>query len=109
MHLKMILLHNHPSGNLFPSKEDCGITDRLLRLSELLGIPIVDHIIVGGHNREYFSFHEHCLIENPVIKYASCCEDISMDRFGKVENPDKKTENCGEEKQKAVKKRGKAR
>ena len=106
---KMIPIHNHPSGNLFPSKEDCGITDRLLRLSGLLGIPIVDHIIVGGDNRKYFSFHEHCLIENPVIKYASCCEDISMDRFGKVENLEKKTENCGEEKQKAVKKRGKAR
>lgn len=106
---KMILLHNHPSGNLFPSKEDCGMTDRLLRLSELLGIPIVDHIIVGGDNREYFSFREHCLIENPAIKYASCCEDISVDRFGKVENSEEKTESCAEEKQKAVKKRGKAR
>lgn len=80
---KMILIHNHPSGNLFSSKEDCGITDRLLRLWGLLGIPIVDHIIVGGDNRKYFSFHEHCLIENPVIKYASCCEDISMDRLGR--------------------------
>jgi len=106
---KMILLHNHPSGNLFPSKEDCGMTDRLLRLSELLGIPIVDHIIVGGGNRKYFSFREHCLIENPAIKYASCCKDISVDRFGKVENPKEKTESCTEEKQKAVKKRGKAR
>ncbi len=106
---KMIVLHNHPSGNLFPSKEDCSMTDRLLHLSKLLGIPVVDHIIVGGDNREYFSFREHCLINNPVIKYASCCEDISMDRFEKVEKPKEKTENCVEEKKKTVKKRGKAR
>ena len=39
----MILLHSHPSGNLKPSKEDTVITDRMLKLSELLGIPLVDH------------------------------------------------------------------
>ena len=106
---KIMILHNHPSGSLSPSKEDCNMTDRLLRLSDLLGIPVVDHIIVGGDNREYFSFREHCLMKNPVIKYASYCEDIHADRFGKVENSDGKTQSCGEGKQKAVKKRGKAR
>lgn len=103
------MLWQEKSVSSLENKEDCGMTDRLLRLSELLGIPIVDHIIVGGDNREYFSFREHCLIKNPAIKYASCCEDISVDRFGKVENPEEKTENFGEEKQKVVKKRGKAR
>lgn len=53
---KIMVLHSHPSGNLSPSKEDCNMTDRLLRVADLLGIPIVDHIIVGGDNKEYFSF-----------------------------------------------------
>ena len=54
----MILLHSHPSGNLNPSREDTVMTDRMLKLSELLGIPLVDHIIVGGKNDSYFSFKE---------------------------------------------------
>ena len=59
----MILLHSHPSGNLKPSKEDTVITDRMLKLSELLGIPLVDHIIVGGKNDSYFSFKEKNILE----------------------------------------------
>lgn len=59
----MILLHSHPSGNLKPSKEDIVITDRMLKLSELLGIPLVDHIIVGGKNDSYFSFKEKNILE----------------------------------------------
>ncbi|MFR4145022.1 MAG: JAB domain-containing protein [Mediterraneibacter gnavus] len=52
----MILIHNHPSGNLEPSKWDTMLTDRMLKLGELIGIPVVDHIIVGGENKECFSF-----------------------------------------------------
>lgn len=44
----MMLLHNHPSGRLEPSKEDTMMTDRLLKLSVLLGIPLIDHVIVEG-------------------------------------------------------------
>ena len=59
----MILLHSHPSGNLKPSKEDTIITDRMLKLSEILGIPLVDHIIVGGKNDSYFSFKEKQILD----------------------------------------------
>ncbi|MBO5033747.1 MAG: JAB domain-containing protein [Lachnospiraceae bacterium] len=63
----MILLHNHPSGRLEPSKEDTIMTDRLLKLSVLLGIPLKDHVIVGGDNSRYFSFKEKEMLDMPKI------------------------------------------
>ncbi len=44
----MMLIHCHPSGNIFPSKADTMMTDRMNKLCELIGIPLLDHIIVGG-------------------------------------------------------------
>ena len=41
----VILAHNHPSGNLAPSKEDLQITQQLKEAGETLGIPVLDHII----------------------------------------------------------------
>lgn len=43
----IILTHNHPSGNPTPSKEDIGITKRLVECGELLGIKVLDHIVTG--------------------------------------------------------------
>lgn len=57
--------HFHPSGNLHPSKEDAMLTDRMIKLCGLLGIPLLDHIIVGGDNSQYFSFKEKGLLSNP--------------------------------------------
>jgi DNA repair protein RadC len=50
----VIFLHNHPSGDPLPSAEDRQITGRLREAGELLGIPMLDHVIVGGE--EYYSF-----------------------------------------------------
>lgn len=52
----MMLIHNHPSGYLIPSKMDVQITDRMIQLCDLVNIPLLDHIIVGGDKEEYFSF-----------------------------------------------------
>ncbi len=49
---KMILVHNHPSGDTTPSKADFNITDRIYEASELLGIQFLDHIIIGGSQYE---------------------------------------------------------
>lgn len=57
---KMILLHNHPSGNAQPSKEDKNVTKRLKECGELIGIEIIDHIIIG--DGIYFSFKENLMI-----------------------------------------------
>lgn len=43
----MILIHNHPSGDPTPSREDIQVTERLYESGKLLGIDILDHIIIG--------------------------------------------------------------
>ncbi len=49
----VIFAHNHPSGDPTPSSEDRRITERLRRAGDLLGIPVLDHVVVGrgGHYR----------------------------------------------------------
>jgi len=42
----VILVHNHPSGQLDPSSEDINLTHRLVEAGELMGIPVLDHIII---------------------------------------------------------------
>ena len=43
-----VVAHNHPSGDPTPSPEDLALTRRLCEVGQLIGIPIVDHIIIGG-------------------------------------------------------------
>ncbi len=50
----VIFMHNHPSGDPGPSSEDRRITARLRRAGEILGIPVLDHVVVGRDG--YFSF-----------------------------------------------------
>ena len=50
----MILVHNHPSGDPAPSGEDLALTRRLCEASELVGIRVLDHIIIG-HDGAYRS------------------------------------------------------
>ena len=53
----LMLVHNH-LGSLNPSKEDIEITDRIQSAASLMGIPVLDHIIVG-RNQEFFSLREN--------------------------------------------------
>ena len=57
---KIILMHNHPSGNIQPSNEDKNITSRLVKCGELIGIEVIDHIIIG--DGIYYSFKENMKI-----------------------------------------------
>lgn len=57
---KIILMHNHPSGSIEPSKEDKNITSRLIKCGEIIGIEVIDHIIIG--DGLYFSFKENMII-----------------------------------------------
>ena len=50
---QIILVHNHPSGDVTPSREDIEVTKRLRQASELLGVRLLDHIIIG--NMDYRS------------------------------------------------------
>ncbi len=54
---RIIILHNHPSGNPEPSREDRAITEKLVKAGELIGIEVIDHVIIAG--RDYYSFTEH--------------------------------------------------
>lgn len=56
----LILLHNHPSGDPKPSSEDIEITKELVKAGDILGIPVLDHIIIG--NQKYTSLREKGLI-----------------------------------------------
>ncbi len=56
----IILIHNHPSGDPTPSREDINISHRLLEAGNLIGIKVLDHIIIGDN--KYVSFKEKNLI-----------------------------------------------
>lgn len=64
---QMILAHNHPSGELEPSRDDTLLTDRMLKVCELIGIKLLDHVIVAGDNSHYFSFKEKDILQTPRI------------------------------------------
>lgn len=53
----IICIHNHPSGNINPSKEDCFLTKMLKEVGEIMGIEVNDHIIIGKD--KYYSFFEN--------------------------------------------------
>lgn len=51
---RLILLHNHPSGNTEPSNDDRALTRRLVNIAELMELEIIDHLVIG--NGQYVSF-----------------------------------------------------
>ena len=53
----IICLHNHPSGDSYPSKEDDNITRKIKEIGLIHGIPLIDHIIIGKNN--YYSYFEN--------------------------------------------------
>lgn len=56
---KIIMVHNHPSGNSKPSQQDIEFTERMEQASEILGIQLLDHIVIGYN--EYTSIKSHLL------------------------------------------------
>lgn len=74
----LMLVHCHPSGNLLPSKADTMMTDRMNRLCELIGISLIDHVIVGGSNKEFFSFKEKGVITNPRIVFTQDYKSLDI-------------------------------
>lgn len=45
--VSIILMHNHPSGDSTPSREDVEVTKRAVEAGQLLGVQVLDHIVVG--------------------------------------------------------------
>ncbi|MEJ2542743.1 MAG: DNA repair protein RadC [Calditrichaceae bacterium] len=57
----IIVMHNHPSGEMKPSEEDIKTTERLVESGKILEIPVYDHLIISENS--YYSFRENGLIE----------------------------------------------
>jgi DNA repair protein RadC len=60
-----ILLHNHPSGTTMPSPEDLTMTRRVTVCANAVGVPLVDHVIVGGRGGGFSSLWDLGLLERP--------------------------------------------
>jgi DNA repair protein RadC len=56
----LIFVHNHPSGDCMPSKEDIELTDKLVKACEIMDLKALDHVIVGDG---YYSFLENSLLK----------------------------------------------
>ena len=57
---RIVIAHNHPSGNLEPSKEDLQLTQRLVSVGELIGIHVIDHLIISSEG--YVSLKQRNLL-----------------------------------------------
>lgn len=55
--VSIILIHNHPSGRVLPSKEDMNLTKRIIEVGNIMGIKVLDHLIIGTN--KYYSFLEN--------------------------------------------------
>jgi DNA repair protein RadC len=59
----IILAHNHPSGQLYPSKQDCALTEKLHAAGKALDLPLLDHLILAPEGG-FYSFADEGRIEN---------------------------------------------
>ncbi len=58
--VKIILIHNHPTGDVTPSKEDIKFTNNIKNVGEMMQIPLIDHIIIS--ESAFFSFFDHQML-----------------------------------------------
>lgn len=71
-----LLLHNHPSGDVTPSKDDIQTTRRCVEAGKIMDIPCLDHVIVGGSNGSMFSFRESGMVDFMSDKISMTAEQI---------------------------------
>lgn len=81
----MLLIHNHPSGNLEPSAADIAVTDRLQKAGQLLGIQVQDHIIVS-RGREFYSLREQGKMQLQPLAYTKSMDELQADGQMVAEN-----------------------
>jgi len=71
-----LLLHNHPSGEVTPSRDDIQTTRKVIEAGKIMGIPCMDHIVVGGGNGNYCSMREAQLADFSNQTISMTAEDI---------------------------------
>lgn len=52
----IVICHNHPSGNIYPSESDISITEKIKKVCEALDISLLDHLIITPEKERYYSF-----------------------------------------------------
>ena len=62
MAVKMILVHNHPSGSMEPSNGDKDLTDRMIKTGQLINIQVIDHLIIS--EKDYLSFVDEGIFDD---------------------------------------------
>ncbi len=84
----VIMLHNHPSGNYYPSLEDYQVTERIIKSFDSVGIKVLDHVIIAGNNiDDYYSMREEnvkMFEESPVLTGKLEFSDISEHLLHKI-------------------------
>ena len=75
----VMLVHNHPSGRLVPSKEDMSVTKQLMEILNLMQVELLDHVIIGTDDR-YYSFREHCTLPAKEPRDWNTTEPVDLKR-----------------------------
>ena len=83
----IMLFHNHPSGNLTPSREDIMTTDKMIKAYRLLDIQVLDHIIIGP-DRQFYSMRARDTFDLPGSDYCAVLNDLRFDDL-KPRHPDR--------------------
>lgn len=93
--VSMILVHNHPSGNLTPSQADKDFTDRLLKVGKLINIEVIDHLIITEES--YTSFADKGIMEQ--LRKSGLFEIVNREKAKmqewKIEHEKKRNEREG--------------
>lgn len=55
---RIAFIHNHPTGDVTPSNEDRAATKQLIEAGKIVGIHVLDHVIVGNGNTDFYSFRQ---------------------------------------------------
>lgn len=75
----IMILHNHPTGILTPSTEDIKTTSKLIDTCDMIGIPLLDHIIVGPNRDEFFSMKMKEVVKfNKSVNYEVSLEFLKF-------------------------------
>ncbi len=72
--VKLVLIHNHPSGTLTPSEADKDVTDHMIQVGRIMNVELIDHLIITESS--YYSFANNGLLEelSKSIKYVPAYE-----------------------------------
>jgi DNA repair protein RadC len=73
-----VLVHNHPSTDPTPSREDVEITEALSAAADIVGLPLVDHVVVGARGGGYTSLFDLGLISNTEKSHEQGAADTAV-------------------------------